>query len=73
MLDQNHNYSQPYENARVNWRVDDFCRAHGIGRSKFYEEVKCGEIKIIKIGKRTLVPDSEARAWMERKALATIC
>ena len=55
---------------RVNWRVNDFCRAHGIGRSLFYEEVQRGEINIIKVGTRTLVPDSEARAWMERKARA---
>ena len=56
---------------RVNWRVDDFCRAHGIGRTLFYDEVKRGEIKIIKIGKRTLVSDSEAQAWQERKAQAS--
>jgi len=33
--------------------------------------VKRGEIKLIKIGKRTLVSDSEAKAWQERKALAS--
>ncbi len=60
--------SQLSTTARVNWRVDDFCRAHGIGRTLFYDEVKRGEIKLIKIGKRTLVPDSEAKAWQERKA-----
>jgi predicted DNA-binding transcriptional regulator AlpA len=56
---------------RINWRVNDFCRAHGIGRTLFYEEVKRGEIKIIKIGKRTLVPDSEAKAWQSRKSLSS--
>ena len=60
--------SPPHFDQRVNWRVDDFCRAHGIGRTLFYEEVKRGEIKPIKIGKRTLVPVSEAKAWQERKA-----
>ena len=55
---------------RVNWRVKDFCRAHGIGRSLFYKEVQRGEIKLIKIGKRSLVADSEAKAWMERKSRA---
>ena len=59
------------ENARVNWRVDDFCHAHGIGRTFFYDEVKKGEIKPIKIGRRTLVPDSEAKAWQDRKAEVT--
>ena len=56
---------------RFNWRVNDFCRAAGIGRTLFYDEVKRGEISIIKVGKRTLVPDSEAKAWQERKARAS--
>ncbi len=56
--------------ARINWRVNDFCRAHGIGRTLVYEEIKRGELKIIKVGKRTLIPDSEAKAWQERKARA---
>ena len=71
MPDQNHFHSQPFETARVNWRVDDFCRAHGIGRTLFYDEVKRGEIKLIKVRKRTLVPDTEAKAWQERKARAS--
>ncbi len=54
-----------------NWRVDDFCRAHGIGRTLVYEEIKRGELKIIKVGNRTLIPDSEAKAWQERKARAS--
>ncbi len=65
-----HLNTDTHATSRVNWRVDDFCRAHGIGRTLFYDEVKRGEIKIIKIGKRTLVPDSEARAWQDRKAEA---
>ena len=56
---------------RVNWRVDDFCRAHGIGRTLFYDEVKRGEIKLMKVGKRSLVPDSEAVAWQLRKSKVT--
>ena len=71
MPNQSHTYSQLSTTARVNWRVDDFCRAHGIGRTFFYDEVKRGEIKPIKIGKRTLVPVSEAKAWQDRKARAS--
>jgi hypothetical protein len=63
-------HSEPWSD-RVNWRVGDFCRAHGIGRTLFYNEVKLGEIKPIKIGKRTLVPVAEANAWQERKAQAS--
>lgn len=64
-------YSEP-SSDRVNWRVGDFCRAHGIGRTLFYNEVKLGEIKPIKIGNRTLVPVAEANAWQERKAQASM-
>ena len=56
---------------RLNFRVNDFCRAAGIGRTLFYDEVKRGELKIIKVGKRTLIPDSEAKAWQARKVLAS--
>ena len=59
------NSELPGNSGRINWRVDDFCRAHGVGRTFFYEQVKHGKIKIIKIGSRTLIPDSEARAWQE--------
>ncbi len=63
--------SPPHFTQRVNWRVDDFCRAHGIGRTLFYDEVKRGQIKLMKVGKRSLVPDTEAKAWQERKARAS--
>jgi len=55
---------------RVNWRVKDFCIAHGIGRTTFYDEVKRGELRVIKVGARTLVPDTEAKAWGARKLSA---
>ena len=55
---------------RINWRLDDFCQAHGVGRSYVYEEIKRGALKVIKAGRRTLVPDSEAKAWQRRKAEA---
>ena len=71
MLDQNTTTSQMPTTARVNWRVDDFAKAHGIGRTLVYEEIKRGELKIIKVGNRTLIPDSEAKAWQERKAGAS--
>jgi len=55
----------------VNWRVNPFCEAHGICRTSFYEEVKRGEIKVIKYGRRTLIPDTEAKAWQARKLSAS--
>lgn len=63
--------SSEQRHDRVNWRVTEFCNAHGIGRTLFYDEVKRGQIKLIKIGKRTLVSDIEAKAWQDRKVRAS--
>ena len=51
---------------RANWRVNDFLAWFGIGRTKFYELVKSGDIKIIKCGRTTLVSHSEATAYQHR-------
>ena len=59
------------EIVRVNWRIRDFCDAHAIGRTLFYDEVNRGEIRVIKIGRRTVVSDNEAKAWQARKARAS--
>lgn len=40
-------------------RIPDACRRLGVGRTVLYELIKSGEITTIKIGTRTLVPESE--------------
>lgn len=55
---------------KVALSVTDFCKAAGIGRSFFYEEVKTGRIKIVKAGRRTLVPASELFTWLARLSQA---
>lgn len=39
--------------------IPDACRRIGIGRTKLYQLLEAGEIRAIKIGKKTLIPDSE--------------
>ncbi len=48
--------------------VNDFCQALSIGRTLFYERVAAGQIKVLKIGTRTLVPVGEVQAFLERAA-----
>lgn len=40
-------------------RIPDACRRLGVGRSSLYELIKSGDLRTIKIGTRTLVPESE--------------
>ena len=41
------------------YRIDEACHCLGIGRTSLYELVKTGELKLIKIAGRSLVPRSE--------------
>ena len=44
---------------RFAYPVNDACHALGIRRTSLYELAKTGELKLIKIAGRTLVPRSE--------------
>ena len=57
---------KPSSFERANWRVNDFLAHFAIGRTKFYELVKDGEIKTVKCGRTTLIPHSEAIAYQAR-------
>jgi excisionase family DNA binding protein len=43
------------------YRVCDFCKSVGLGKTKFYELLRTGKIKTISIGGRRLVPADEAQ------------
>jgi hypothetical protein len=47
--------------------VDQTCARLGIGRTKFYAEVKAGEFETTKIGDRTLTTDAQQRDYIARK------
>ena len=42
---------------------DYFCDAFGIGLTTFHALVKSGALKIVKIGRRTLIDSAEAERW----------
>ena len=46
------------------YRVEDFCRAYGLGRTKTYALLKTGELKSVVIGGRRLIPKEAAEALL---------
>lgn len=50
----------------ITLRIADACRITGIGRSKFYELIKAGQIEVIKVGAITPVPVTSIQALLER-------
>lgn len=46
------------------YRVEEFAELHGIGRSTAYREIAEGRLRIVKLGRRTLVPVDAIRDWL---------
>jgi excisionase family DNA binding protein len=49
---------------KLAYSVPEFCQAVGIGRSRAYEEIKAGRLRVTKAGRRTLIAVEEARTWL---------
>lgn len=47
---------------------EDAGRLIGLGRTKVFELIREGDLRVAKIGRRTLVPVSELHALIERHA-----
>jgi len=46
--------------------VQEFSAVYGLGRTKVYEELKSGRLRGRKIGKRTIIAEVDAEAWLRR-------
>ncbi len=57
------NQSAPFRQAVS---VNEFCNAWSIGRTHFYALVKAGEIRVIRLGRRTLVPCCQGEEWLQK-------
>lgn len=45
--------------------IPEACAAIRVGRTKFYQLLNSGEIKAVKIGKKTLVPQAAIFQWID--------
>jgi excisionase family DNA binding protein len=46
--------------------VDEACTALGISKSQLYIEAAAGRLKILKCGRRSILPAKEIQAWLDR-------
>lgn len=51
---------------RLAHTVPQACERANLGRSKLYEEIKAGRLKVVKIGRKTLITEDTLRAYLRQ-------
>jgi excisionase family DNA binding protein len=54
----------PQGHARRAMSIAEFCQRYGTGRTTAYQEIKAGRLRARKCGKRTIITDDDAEAWL---------
>jgi excisionase family DNA binding protein len=44
--------------------IGEFCRVYGIGRTTAYYEIAARRLRAVKVGRRTLITQDAAEAWL---------
>ena len=57
---------------RLAYGVENAAAALGLSRSRIYELIAGGEIAVCKVGKRTIIPATELRAFLDRHRVARL-
>ncbi|MHA6685691.1 helix-turn-helix domain-containing protein [Mesorhizobium sp. A556] len=47
------------------YRISEFCEAFGVGRTKVFDKIGDGRLKIRKAGRMTLIRAEDAKAWLD--------
>ena len=57
--------SDPLYTGRGVLSVSDFMQFASIGRTKLYSEIGAGRLRVRKVGRKTVIPASDAYAWVD--------
>ena len=49
---------------REAFAIGEFCARYGICRDTFYQEVRRGRLRALKLGKKTIILKTDADAWV---------
>lgn len=56
---------------RIALTPDEAANAIGVGRSLFYEQI-LPELRVVRVGRKRLIPVRELETWTERNAARTL-
>lgn len=63
--------NQTGSTERIAYGVEEFAELMGIGRTTAFNLIREGRVKAVKLGARTLIPASEAKALIAALSAAT--
>ena len=55
----------PYDQKKLAYTIKEFMALAGVGRSFVYEAIAEGHLKAVKAGRKTLIREEDARAWLD--------
>jgi hypothetical protein len=50
---------------KLAYSVPEFQSATGLGRTRLYEEIRLGRLRLTKVGRRSIIAVDDARAWLD--------
>jgi hypothetical protein len=51
--------------------IEEFCRRYSVGRTTAYAEMKAGRLRRRKVGKRSIIAQEDAEAWLHGLPIVT--
>ena len=61
-----------YTGNRRAFGIDEFCRRYGVGRTTAYAEMTAGRLRRRKVGKRSIITEDDAEAWLASLPATTV-
>lgn len=65
------NHDGRFQLSKAALSVEDFCKSYSVGKTTAYEEIGAGRLHAVKVGRRTLIPETSAAAWLKAQPPAT--
>jgi hypothetical protein len=62
---EQHRQSLELNRQKLAYTIPELVHDSGAGRSKIYEEIAAGRLKVRKLGKRTLILHGDAMTWLQ--------
>jgi excisionase family DNA binding protein len=57
--------------SKAAFSIDEFCNSYSVGKTTAYEEISWGRLHAVKVGRRTLIPQTAADEWLKSRPAAT--